>query len=185
MQEDQEPASSLQAKVEPDSVAVKEKEAPVEVVGEVGWAVIEVSGAVVSVGAGAVVSVGAGGGGGGGGTMLWPRPDLTGQRKPSAIPLEMCFTLEDPFAWSPPPRRGLFPSKPADCAKAHPAPAQTSTEAATVRIRAERSDRRRPDPARILFLPIICRKVGSARPIVDRRLFTPDGCSIHTHRWAR
>src|SRR4029077_21121225 len=55
--------SSLQAKLEPGSFEAKEKLAPVAVVGDAGWAVIEVSGAVVS-----------GGGGGGGGActvQLW------------------------------------------------------------------------------------------------------------------
>jgi hypothetical protein len=69
------PASTLQEKVEPDSDASKEKDALVEVVGEVGWAVIEVSGGVVSAG-------------GGVDSALCPRPGLTGQRRLIAIPLE-------------------------------------------------------------------------------------------------
>jgi hypothetical protein len=45
------PLSSLHWNVEPDSVAVNENDAEVEVVEAAGWAVIVVSGAVVSAGA--------------------------------------------------------------------------------------------------------------------------------------
>jgi hypothetical protein len=52
--------SSLHSKLEPDSVALKPKLAAVEVVLDVGWLVIEVSGGVVSGGgeAGGVTRVG-------------------------------------------------------------------------------------------------------------------------------
>jgi hypothetical protein len=74
----------LHEKVESDSDALNEKDALVEVVGEVGCAVIEVSGAVVS----------AGGGEGGVASALCPRPGFTGQRRLIAIPLERPMRLE-------------------------------------------------------------------------------------------
>ena len=47
-QEDQPPPSSWHSNVEPPSSALNEKDAPVELVGSLGWAVIVVFGAVVS-----------------------------------------------------------------------------------------------------------------------------------------